>query len=345
MSGSTLNPGPALAGPKQRTCLDVEALTINYGTGPDAVSQVSLTVAEGEIVGVIGESGCGKSSLGLALLGLLPPTAEVTAERLDVAGNDLLGMGDRDVAALRGDVVSMVFQEPMSALNPVMRIGEQIQEVLFLHGTKDRKVLAARAVELLALVQVPEPELRARQYPHQMSGGMRQRVVIAIAMAANPRLLVADEPTTALDVTVQAQILSLLTDLRDRTGMGMLLISHDLGVIANVCDRVIVMYAGQIIEAGTPEQVLRSATHPYTRGLLGSIPRLDLATGEDLPTIPGGIAAEDRARIGCRFLPRCHFATDACALPQELQFTGGGDHVVRCILADTKREDSPVCLP
>ncbi|MFL4473049.1 ABC transporter ATP-binding protein [Paeniglutamicibacter sp. MACA_103] len=316
-----------------RQALDIWGLNINYGTGPDVVSDVSLRVAEGEILGIIGESGCGKSSVGLALLGLLPAAARTEAYRLRVAGKDLVGLGERELSRIRGNDVSMIFQEPMSALNPVMRIGDQISEVLRLHGERDKRRAAARALELLTMVQVPEPELRMRQYPHQMSGGMRQRVMIAIAMAANPRLLVADEPTTALDVTVQAQILALLTELRGKTGMGMVLISHDLGVIASTCDRVAVMYAGQIVEEGTPAQVMENPAHPYTRGLLASIPRRTQAAGTDLPAISGGIRPEDRSLPGCRFAARCPMAEERCAEPQHLLDTHTPGHTARCVVS------------
>jgi len=325
--------------------LDVDGLSIGYTGGPDAVSDVSLTVAPGEILGIIGESGCGKSSIGLSLLGLLPSSASVRARRMAVAGHDLVGRSDRDLQAVRGNDVSMIFQEPMNALNPVMRIGDQIVEVLRLHGRStgrraDRLGERARALELLRLVQVPEPELRLKQFPHQMSGGMRQRIMIAIAMAAEPRLLVADEPTTALDVTVQAQILDLLRDLRDRTGTAVVLVSHDLGVIAETCDRVVVMYAGQVIEEGTPAEVLSAPGHPYTAGLLASIPTVDHEPGTDLPTIRGGITADDRARAGCRFAPRCPAARPECGSPQALRTVPGDGRRVRCVLADvTEGED------
>ncbi|MFD1811955.1 ABC transporter ATP-binding protein [Rhodococcus gannanensis] len=311
-------------------CLAVDGLDIAYGTGTPVVSDFSLTVAPGETVGLIGESGCGKSSVGLALLGLLPDSAQVSARTLDIAGQDVLGATDRDFQKLRGREIGMIFQEPMSALNPCTRIGIQIAEVLRLHGLADKKTAQARALELLQLVQVPEPELRMKQFPHQLSGGMRQRIVIAMALAARPKVLVADEPTTALDVTVQAQILRLLAQIQQDSGAGMVLISHDLGVIAETCDRVVVMYAGQIIEQGTPEAVLSAPAHPYTAGLLASIPTLAGDHAGDLPTIPGGIAAEDRARPGCRFAPRCALAGPECEAPLPLEALTGS-HDVRCV--------------
>jgi peptide/nickel transport system ATP-binding protein len=323
-------PPTALGAP----ALDVDGLSIGYADGPDAVSDVSLEVGAGEILGIIGESGCGKSSIGLSLLGLLPGSARVRARRFTVAGHDVVGRDDRDLQSLRGRDVSMIFQEPMNALNPLMRIGDQITEILALHQRGgDKAGRRARALELLRLVQVPEPELRLRQFPHQMSGGMRQRVMIAIAMAVEPRLLVADEPTTALDVTVQAQILTLLKELRDRTGTSIVLVSHDLGVIAQTCDRVVVMYAGQVIEEGTPAEVLASPGHPYTEGLLASMPGIDRPARTELPTIVGGISAKDRARTGCRFATRCPLAGPECEAPQRLRITGP-DRTVRCVRAD-----------
>ncbi|WP_084079051.1 ABC transporter ATP-binding protein [Demequina sp. NBRC 110057] len=309
--------------------LDVQHLSIRYGTGTPVVSDVTLSVAPGEIVGIIGESGCGKSSIGFALMGLLPGTAVVEADALGVGGRDMADADERDWNGVRGTTASMIFQEPMSALNPCMRIGAQIAEVLTVHSLASKKEALAKAVELLTLVQVPEPELRAQQFPHQLSGGMRQRVVIAMAMAADPTLLIADEPTTALDVTVQAQILDLLDKARRETGAGVLLISHDLGVIAQTCDRVVVMYAGQIVEEGTPSEVLARPSHPYTAALVDSIPTTHTAPRVDLPMIRGGVTDADRATAGCRFAARCAFATDGCSAPQELEAVEEG-HTARC---------------
>ncbi|WP_228498097.1 ABC transporter ATP-binding protein [Plantibacter sp. VKM Ac-2876] len=266
--------------------LHVEGLSIAYGGAAPSVQDVSLRVGPGEIVGVIGESGSGKSSIALAMMGLLPDSATVTASRLDVAGTDMQGATERDWSGLRGTRASMVFQEPMSALNPCMRIGAQIAEVLRIHGVADKRQARARALEILHLVRMPDAERRLGYYPHQLSGGQRQRVVIAIAVAAGPTLLVADEPTTALDVTVQAQILELLRTLRDETGMGVLFISHDLGVIGQLCERVAVMYRGRIVETGRAERVLADPQHPYTRALLESIPRPSVPVRSPLAVIP-----------------------------------------------------------
>jgi len=243
-------------------------------------------VRRGEIVGVIGESGSGKSSLAYAAMGLLPASARVRARALEVAGRDVVGLDEAGWCGVRGALASMVFQEPMSALNPCQRVGRQIGEVLRIHGGLDRRAADARAVELLEEVRIPDPRRRARYFPHQLSGGQRQRVVIAIAVAAAPPLLVADEPTTALDVTVQAQILDLIRDLRARTGIGVLLISHDLGVIGGMCDRVLVMHGGRVVESGRAARVLREPRHPYTRALLRSVPRPGIAPRQPLATVP-----------------------------------------------------------
>ncbi|HXH32993.1 MAG TPA: ABC transporter ATP-binding protein [Plantibacter sp.] len=266
--------------------LRVEGLSIAYGGAAPSVSDVSLRVRAGEIVGVIGESGSGKSSIALAMMGLLPDSAKVTSSSMTVAGADMQDAEESDWAAVRGVRASMVFQEPMSALNPCMRIGAQIAEVLRIHGVADKKQASARALEILHLVRMPDAERRMRYYPHQLSGGQRQRVVIAIAVAAGPSLLVADEPTTALDVTVQAQILDLLRTLRDETGMGVLFISHDLGVIGQLCERVAVMYRGRVVESGRAADVLADPRHPYTQALLESIPRPSVPVRSTLAVIP-----------------------------------------------------------
>jgi len=274
--------------------LRVDDLSIAYGGAPPSVSGVSLRVRRGEIIGVIGESGSGKSSIALAMMGLLPDSARVTAASMEIAGAEMQGASERDWCRVRGVKASMVFQEPMSALNPCMRIGAQIAEVLRIHGKADRRQARARALEILELVQMPDAAQRLDYYPHQLSGGQRQRVVIAIAVAAGPSLLVADEPTTALDVTVQAQILELIKSLRDETGMGVLFISHDLGVIGQLCERVAVMYRGRIVETGAARRVLEDPRHPYTRALLESIPRPSVPVRSPLAVIP---AVNDFAEV------------------------------------------------
>ncbi|WP_089104792.1 ABC transporter ATP-binding protein [Streptomyces hyaluromycini] len=318
----TTAPAATAAGAGGRV-LDTSGLRIGFG-GSEVVSGVDLRVERGEVVGLIGESGCGKSSVALAAMGLLGPGASVGADRLEACGTDLLSSGPRALESLRGDRVAMVFQEPMTSLNPCMRIGAQVAEVLRIHGRANRQEARDRAVELLHAVEIPSPERRARQFPHELSGGMRQRVVIAIAMAGNPQLLLADEPTTALDVTVQAEILHLLRSLQQEHGMGMLLISHDLGVITAMCDRVQVMYAGQVVESGTTGQVLTAPRHPYTRALLAAVPRMRDADGGRLTAIRGQLTDDDRRRPGCRFASRCPSVAEACTAPQPLREVGAG---------------------
>lgn len=273
--------------------LVIDDLLIAYGDAGPVVADVSLRVRRGEIVGVIGESGSGKSSVALAAMGLLPGSARFESSKLEIAGEDVTNFDEPDWARIRGTRVSMVFQEPMSALNPCMRVGAQIAEVLRIHNRADKHTAEEKALEILRLVRMPEPEKRIRYYPHQLSGGQRQRIVIAIAVVANPSLLVADEPTTALDMTVQAQILELLRILRDETGMGVLFISHDLGVISQLCERVYVMYRGRVVEGGPSAEVLRDPRHPYTQALLESIPRPSIPVREPLAVIPSDNAFAD----------------------------------------------------
>lgn len=347
MTASTYQQSRGTADGPAAQCLQIDDLSIQYGDAPPSVSHVDLRLDEGEILGIIGESGCGKSSIGLAMLGLLPSSAGVTASTFEIAGHDFTEQTEETMRRIRGNSVSMIFQEPMNALNPLIRVGAQIEEVLLIHHPMARTEATARALEMLRLVHVPEPELRMKQFPHQLSGGLRQRIVIAIAMAAEPRVLVADEPTTALDVTVQAQVLALLTELRDRTGTGIVLISHDLGVIANTCDRVVVMYAGEVIEEGTPDQVLDAPQHPYTQGLLASIPMIgESGPPEELSAIPGSVTDADRTAPGCRFAARCSFAMDVCSQPQPLRRVPAAatstddpsDHWARCVLVEQPRE-------
>jgi peptide/nickel transport system ATP-binding protein len=272
--------------------LQIENLSIGYGAAL-AVDGVSITVQPGEIVGVIGESGSGKSTIAMAALGLLPSYAEVRADRFDIDGDTTIGLDETAWSQIRGLDASMIFQEPMSALNPSMTVGAQIAEALTIHGVTAKSDAREKTLELLRLVHMPSPEVRMRQYRFQLSGGQRQRVMIAMAMAASPKLLVADEPTTALDVTVQAQILDLIVELRDRTAMGVLLISHDLGVIGQLCDRVFVMYRGRVVESGATAQVLTAPQHPYTVALLESVLAGQQAPRTMLPTIRADILDAD----------------------------------------------------
>ena len=295
--------------------LDVTDLRLSFHTRHGVVRAVggaSFSVAAGETVGLVGESGSGKTVTGLSLLGLLPqPPARIEGGAAVFAGTDLLHAPERELRALRGRHVSMVFQDPMTALNPYLRIGDQLVEPLLVHGLATRRAARVRGLELLAAVGINDPARRFRQHPHECSGGMRQRVMIAMALIARPELLIADEPTTALDVTVQAQILELLRRLQGELGMAMLFITHDLGVVAGMCARVLVMYGGRIVETAATGDLFRAPRHPYTRALQRSIPALQ-PRGVELRTIPGQPPDLAHLPAGCAFAPRCEFATDAC---------------------------------
>lgn len=319
--------------------LEVRDLRVTFNTdqGPArAVDGVSFEVGPGEIVGIVGESGSGKSVTSLAVLGLIPapPGIIETGSSIRYRGEELVGASEARLRSIRGNEIAMIFQEPMTALNPVQTVGAQIVESLRLHrGLKKRKAWE-RAVELLDEVGIVEPRARARAYPHQLSGGMRQRVMIAIALACEPALLIADEPTTALDVTVQRQILDLIGELRDRHQMGVLLITHDLGVVAETCDRVIVMYGGRVAEEGGVEEIFYRPAHPYTKGLLGAIPRLGQRV-ERLAVIPGTVPNATEWPAGCRFHTRCALATERCRTRAPERHTIRGDHAVACWEAET----------
>ena len=294
-----------------------------------AVDGVSFHLDRGETLGLVGESGCGKSVTALSILGLVAPPGRIGGGQILLSGRDLLTLPEKDMRQVRGDEVAMVFQEPMSSLNPVLTCGRQIEEAVRLHQGGSRQEAKARAIEMMHLVGIPAPEQRVDDYPHQLSGGMRQRVMIAIALSCSPDVLIADEPTTALDVTIQAQILKLLEKLQAEFHMAILLITHDLGVVAEVADRVAVMYAGQIVETATTKDLFASPRHPYTRGLLRSIPQLD-GRQERLEVIPGRVPEATSLPFGCRFHPRCSLAESACeATDQSLEECGAG-HEVRC---------------
>ena len=282
-----------------------------------AVDGVSFSVAPGETLAVVGESGCGKSVTSLSILRLIAsPPGRIVAGRVAFEGRDLLALSEDEMRAVRGDAVSMIFQEPMTSLNPALTVGRQIAESLVLHRGLSRRDAMAKAVEMLRKVRMPEPERRVRQYPHELSGGMRQRVMIAMALACGPRLLIADEPTTALDVTIQAQILELMRELARETGASIILITHDLGVVAEMAHRVVVMYAGRKVEEAPVEELFVRPRHPYTRGLLGSMPHLgDSVRGEDgrrLVEIPGMVPSLKDVQPGCLFAPRCPNAVARC---------------------------------
>ncbi|UFS66751.1 ABC transporter ATP-binding protein [Paracoccus denitrificans] len=315
--------------------LDIRNLKVDFVTRrgvAHVLDDVSFSVAPGELLAIVGESGCGKSMTALSILGLIPsPPGKVVGGSILFQGRDLTRLRQSELRRIRGGDIAMIFQEPMTSLNPVFTCGEQIAEAVRLHQKASPKAAFARAVEMLRAVGIPEPELRARAYPHQLSGGMRQRVMIAMALSCEPKLLIADEPTTALDVTVQAQIFGLLDELRQQTGTAIVLITHDMGAVAEMADKVAVMYAGRIIERGPADAVLDNPGHPYTRGLLASIPRVDADPDADLPEIPGIVPALTDLGRGCAFAPRCALAVDACLAAQPRHVAMSGDHSAACI--------------
>jgi peptide/nickel transport system ATP-binding protein len=323
--------------------LEVQNLTVDFATAEGAVRavrDVSFSVAPGKVLGLVGESGSGKSVSSLAVLRLLPPQARVNG-RITFEGENLLALTDERMRAIRGAGISMIFQEPMTALNPVMRVGDQVAEAVLAHpelaarrGNGSDKVTKAEAsrlaVEALRTVAIPEPDRRARDYPHQLSGGQRQRVMIAMAIVNRPQLLIADEPTTALDVTIQAQVLDLLNELRQKCSLAMLFVSHDLAVVSQVSHRIAVMYAGSLVEMGPAHDVFQKAAHPYTRGLLQSVPTLRSDRTQPLRTIEGSVPPITSLPPGCAFEPRCEWRLPSCsqALPSLIEVSPG--HFARC---------------
>ncbi|MFF5987754.1 ABC transporter ATP-binding protein [Prauserella flavalba] len=314
------------------TVLEVEDLTVQFPTDEglvEAVRGVSYELRRGEVLGIVGESGSGKSVTSLAVMGLLPKTARVSGS-VRFNGTELLESGDKELSRVRGRGISMVFQDPMTSLNPVYTIGDQIAETILVHNDITKQAARKQAVELLETVHIPNPEQRAKAYPHELSGGMRQRVVIAIAMANQPDVIIADEPTTALDVTVQAQILEALRTAQKETGAAMILITHDLGVIAGQADRVMVMYAGKPVEKGTADEVFYTPRMPYTLGLLGSLPRLDIKT-DRLTPIAGSPPSVINMPPGCPFSPRCPLAEDICDQEEPpLEPGSNPEHLAAC---------------
>jgi peptide/nickel transport system ATP-binding protein len=318
--------------------LEVENLKTHFFTRDGvvrAVDGVSFRVGEGETLGVVGESGCGKSVTALSILRLIAsPPGRIVSGRLLFQGQDLLRKDEEEMRALRGNEISMIFQEPMTSLNPVLTVGRQIAEALELHQGLARAAAMERATEMLRLVHIPEPERRLRQSPPELSGGMRQRVMIAMALACSPKLLIADEPTTALDVTIQAQILDLMRELKSRTGAAILLITHDLGVVAEMAERVVVMYAGRKVEEAPVEALFARPRHPYTRGLLGSIPRLgETAAGagrKRLAEIPGMVPSLKEPMAGCSFAPRCPLAQPRCRAEYPPLEEKSAGHIAAC---------------
>jgi peptide/nickel transport system ATP-binding protein/oligopeptide transport system ATP-binding protein len=318
--------------PLDRQLLAVKHLTAKFGT-ISAIEDVSLTLEPGEVLGIVGESGSGKSVTALSIMGLLPqPLAKITAGTIRFEGQELTKLSEQRLQKIRGPGIAMVFQEPMTSLNPVFSIGEQLMETLRAHERLSAKAQRARAVEMLDRVGIPSASRRLDDYPHQLSGGQRQRVMIAIALCCRPRLLIADEPTTALDVTIQAQILDLLLDLRDEYGMAVIVITHNMGVIAETADRVLVMYAGRIVEQAPVTRIFDRPAHPYTKGLLACVPSL-AQDRERLFAIPGTLPEPARRPPGCRFAPRCGFVIKACEenLPLLEEIEAG--HAAACLRA------------
>ncbi len=323
------------------TLLQIDGLRTVFDTSEGeavAVDGLELSIAQGETVGIVGESGCGKSVTALSVMRLIQsPPGRIAAGRILFEGRDLLALNEKQMRSVRGNEIAMVFQEPMTSLNPVFPVGAQVGEALRIHRGLGHAEAEREAVRMLKLVEIPEAAARARDYPHQLSGGMRQRVMIAMALSCEPKLLIADEPTTALDVTIQAQVLDLLGALKERIGMAVMLITHDLGVVAEQAERVIVMYAGRVVEEGPVDRVLASPVHPYTRGLLASQPALGQEHGE-LKTIPGMVPRLTELPAGCRFRDRCDRAEPRCSSTDPALTDCGPAHRAACIV--TTEEES-----
>ncbi len=314
-------------------CLDLQD---DDGRSYNLLDHISFSVKDGRALGVVGESGCGKSMTSLAAMRLLPPAARIAGGRILLGDTDITAKSEKEMYAIRGKEMAMIFQEPMTSLNPVLTIGFQIEEMLRRHESNlSKEEMRARVIDLLNKVGIPNPEKRLSSYPHQFSGGMRQRTMIAIAIACHPQLLIADEPTTALDVTIQAQVLDLMVNLKK--GGSMMLITHNLGVVAEVCEDVVVMYAGQIIESGPVKEVFLHPAHPYTQGLLRAIPQLDTRS-KTLESIPGVVPSVQNFPKGCRYAPRCPHARPECRQERPLARHIGADHEVACHLIEEERK-------
>lgn len=324
--------------------LTVEGLSTQFKTRSGlvrSVDDVSFHIDEGELLGVVGESGCGKSITALSIMGLVAEPGRIVAGSIKFKGEELANAADDRLREIRGNDIAMIFQDPMTSLNPVFTVGEQIAEGIRLHRGLDKKSAWSAAIEAMREVAIPSPERRANDYPHQLSGGMRQRVMIAMALACDPELLIADEPTTALDVTIQAQILELLDELRKNRKLAVLLITHDLGVVAEVADRVCVMYTGKIVEESSVEEIFNDPKHPYTKGLLRSVPKLT-AIGESKPerleTIEGTVPSPTDLPVGCHFAPRCQFRLERCSSGEIAMYMPKPGVMVRCVLFENMSE-------
>jgi peptide/nickel transport system ATP-binding protein len=336
------------AGAAAAPVLEVEDLRTYFDTRDGvvkAVDGVSFALRPGEVLGIVGESGCGKSVTSLSIMRLLPsPPARFASGAIRYKGKDLLRLSEREMRHIRGNEISMIFQDPMTSLNPVLTIGEQLTEAISLHQHLGKREALERAVEMLRLVHIPEPHRRVQEFPHQLSGGMRQRVMIAMALSCNPSVLIADEPTTALDVTIQAQILALMEELRDKLNTAIILITHDLGVVAETADRVLVMYAGRKVEEADVFELFERPLHPYTRGLMSSIPQLAETEGKPrlrLTEIPGIVPSLDRLPPGCTFAERCAFATERCRADYPQLEAKKPGHYAACWHSDRLPEHVP----
>lgn len=313
--------------------LEIKGLQTHFFTDRGrvpAVDGVDIHIRKGEVLGIVGESGCGKSVMSLSVMGLVPnPPGKIVNGSIQFKGENLADLSENRMREIRGNEIAMIFQEPMTSLNPVFTNGNQISETVRLHRGLNKKEARQHSIEMLRKVGIPRPEAIVDEYPHQLSGGMRQRVMIAMAMSCDPELLIADEPTTALDVTIQAQILDLMKQLNQESGTAIMMITHDLGVVSEMCDRIVVMYAGKVVEEGTTRTILKNPKHPYTQGLIQSVPRMDV-TRDKLYSIPGNVPNPRNMPQGCRFAPRCEFVMDRChtSMP-ELVIVDEG-HQSRC---------------
>lgn len=322
----------------QKKILEINELETSFFSDDGkiaAVDHVSFDLHEGEILAIVGESGCGKSVTSLSIMGLVPsPPGKITNGQILLEGKDISKFGEKELRKIRGNDIAMIFQEPMTSLNPLFTIGNQISEAILIHNKSwSKKQVRERAIEMLKLVGLPRAEELLNEYPHQLSGGMRQRVMIAMALVCNPKVLIADEPTTALDVTIQAQILKLIRELNDTFNTAVLMITHDLGVVAETCQRVIVMYAGQVVEEATVEEIFKNPKHPYTKGLIQSVP--DMRYKKDsLYSIPGNVPKPGSVKVGCRFAERCEFATERCTTENPALYELSNAHKSRCFLVE-----------
>lgn len=330
----TKGPAPEDAHPPLLEVTDLQTtFELNRNLSVKAVDGVSFSVNAGETLAIVGESGSGKSVTSLSIMGLLPKdVGRVSGGTIKLDGRDITHISDKEMRDIRGKDIGMIFQEPMTSLNPVHTIGQQISEMVIRHRETTKAAARARAIEMLELVGIPEPKRRVDNYPHEMSGGMRQRAMIAMALACEPRILIADEPTTALDVTIQAQMLELMKSLQDKLGMAIIFITHDLGVVAEVADRVVVMYSSQVVETADVHEIFANPRMPYTAGLMNSIPKLGASPQKErLQAIPGTVPSLTNLPQGCRFNPRCAFATDACKATEPALEDSGDGHMIRCI--------------